>query len=144
MEAPARIPMGAPVSDVEYQPNGMNGVQFSGLIWNMPTARKTTIVMILTNTMAALIRMLSRIPMINNPISTRMMPMAGKFTNPGSGAKGPLVSVAGKPRPIAVNALLKYPDHPFATAATATPYSRIRSQPMIQASSSPNAAYEYP
>ena len=40
----------------------------------------------------------------------------------------------------AFNALLKYPLHPTATAATDTPYSRIRSQPMIHAINSPNAA----
>ena len=38
---------------------------------------------------------------------------------------------------------LKYWPQPTATAATETAYSRIRSQPMIQAISSPMVAYVY-
>ncbi len=39
--------------------------------------------------------------------------------------------------PIAAMILTKYPDQPMATAMQATIYSRIRSQPMIQATISP-------
>ena len=38
---------------------------------------------------------------------------------------------------------LKYWPQPTATAATEIPYSRIRSQPMIHAISSPIVAYAY-
>jgi hypothetical protein len=34
----------------------------------------------------------------------------------------------------------KYPDHPTATVAAPKRYSRIRSQPMIQAMNSPSVA----
>ncbi len=39
-----------------------------------------------------------------------------------------------------ISKLLKYPDHPDATVATPMAYSRIRSQPIIQAMSSPRVA----
>ncbi len=37
----------------------------------------------------------------------------------------------------------KYPDQEIATATLPIAYSMIRSQPMIHATSSPSAAYEY-
>jgi hypothetical protein len=43
------------------------------------------------------------------------------------------------PKPVSRNSL-RLPPQPTATAATAMPYSRIRSQPMIQATISPGVA----
>ena len=104
----------------------------------MATARKMVIASSFTQTMAALTRALSLTPTISITISSRTIEKAGKLTMPP--ASGPFVSSGGRPRPIAVSALLKYPDQPFATAATETPYSRIKSQAMIQATNSPKAA----
>ena len=77
-------------------------------------------------------------PIINKPMSIRMMADAGKLIMPPS--IGALVSDSGKGMPIAVSALLKYPDQPLATAATEIPYSSNKSQPIIKAITSPNAA----
>ena len=41
---------------------------------------------------------------------------------------------------VASEADTKYPDQPTATVATLSAYSRIRSQPMIHATSSPTVA----
>mgnify|MGYP002138280754 CR=1 FL=1 len=71
-------------------------------------------------------------------ISPDQIAAAARLTSPPSA--GPCVSSGGSGRPMAVSALFRYPDQPMATAAVATPYSRMRSQPMIQASSSPKAA----
>ena len=105
---------------------------------NTATATKTAIVSSFTVTIAALSLALCFTPAINMNMSARMMPMAGRLTIPP--AAGPLVKYSGNPIPIAVSALLKYPLQPLATAATETPYSRIKSQPMIQAMTSPKAA----
>ena len=47
---------------------------------------------------------------------------------------------AGRIRPKSLAKLTTYPDQPMATAIAPTAYSRIRSQPMIQAINSPNVA----
>ncbi|MFA7348413.1 MAG: hypothetical protein WCZ86_11690 [Desulfurivibrionaceae bacterium] len=116
----------------------MNGLQFSGLTWKMATPMKTEMVSSLTKTMTMLVRALSRMPSMSRTMRIRTMPAAGRLMIPPR--EGALVRDSGRVRPTAVRALLKYPAQPLATAAVATPYSRIRSQPMIQAISSPKAA----
>ena len=68
---------------------------------------------------------------------TNIMSIAGRFTKPPKA--GAFDKDSGRPTPIAVRALLKYPDHPFATAAIDMPYSISRIQPIIHAKNSPNA-----
>ena len=51
-----------------------------------------------------------------------------------------VASQAGSARPKWVSSSRKYPDHPIATPMFPTAYSTIRSQPMIQATSSPSEA----
>ena len=56
---------------------------------------------------------------------------------------GPAIdSGSEKPKTVSRKTLRYWPQ-PTATAATETPYSRIRSQPMIHATSSPIVAYAY-
>ena len=50
---------------------------------------------------------------------------------------------SGKDDPDSARRVVMYPDHPTATAAIETEYSRIRSHPMIHAQTSPSEAYPY-
>ena len=67
------------------------------------------------------------------------MNTAGRLNEPPS--PGGLAIASGSEKPNSASSrLLKYWPQPTAIAATETAYSRIRSQPMIQASSSPIVA----
>jgi hypothetical protein len=74
--------------------------------------------------------------------------IAGRFTTPAVCTNSPAAlytiggpaSAAGSWTPNFASTLWKYPDQPFATVADPTAYSRMRSQPMIQAKSSPSVA----
>ena len=70
------------------------------------------------------------------------MKTAGRLTVPPSPG-GPAIDSGSEMPKIVSRALLRYSPQPTATAATETPYSRIRSQPMIHATSSPIVAYAY-
>ncbi len=63
-------------------------------------------------------------------------PLASVITVPGAA-----LSAAGKVIPMSCRKLTTYPDHPTATVAAPSAYSRMRSQPMIQATNSPSVAY---
>ena len=76
-------------------------------------------------------------PIISKDIIISIMTIAGRLTIPPN--EGALDNASGRLRPIAVRALLKYPDHPFATAAIDIPYSMSRIQPIIHAKNSPKA-----
>jgi hypothetical protein len=56
---------------------------------------------------------------------------------------GALVSASGRWNPSCSTRLTTYPDQPTATVPAANRYSRIRFQPMNQATPSPSVAYEY-
>ena len=58
---------------------------------------------------------------------------------PPSSGEVAIDSGSAKPNALSRNSL-RLPPQPTATAATDTPYSRIRSQPMIHATSSPSVA----
>ena len=60
-----------------------------------------------------------------------------------SAAPGGPVSETGIGRPTSLARLTTYPDQPTATVDVLKAYSRIKSQPMIQAASSPTVAYAY-
>src|SRR6478752_7067237 len=75
---------------------------------------------------------------------------AGRLMTPAAWTKstalytiGGQASALGKCSPNFAMTLWKYPDQPFATVAAPSAYSRIKSQPMIQAKSSPSVAYAY-
>ena len=70
------------------------------------------------------------------------MKTAGRLILPPSPGGPAIDSGSEKPKTVS-RKMFRYSLQPTATAATETPYSRIRSQPMIQATSSPIVAYAY-
>jgi hypothetical protein len=93
----------------------------------------------LMNTMIVFVRVLLRTPEISRTATASTMKTAGRLTVPPS--PGGLAIASGSVNPNAESSSsLKYWPQPTAIAATETPYSRIRSQPMIHATSSPSVA----
>src|SRR6185437_15359948 len=87
-------------------------------------------------TSSALMRAMSAMAvMLMMPPGLRMM------WNEPSTARGAEVSDAGSLMPSSLRKATKYPAHPTATVDAPKRYSRIRSQPMIQATNSPMVAY---
>jgi hypothetical protein len=107
----------------------------AGFTWGAATTMKIKTAASLTNTMTVLKRADSRTPIDSNTDSSSTMTMAGTLAMPPS--SGALVSACGRCKPSSSRILPKYPDQPMATVEVAMAYSRIRSQPMIQAISSP-------
>ena len=58
-------------------------------------------------------------------------------------AKGALASAPGTSIPTSLRKLTNVADQPTPTVAAPMAYSRIRSQPMIHATTSPSVAYAY-
>jgi hypothetical protein len=79
------------------------------------------------------------IPITSSADTSSTMTAAGRLKRPGP-APGGAASAAGIVMPRSRAKLTKYPDQPTATVETLSAYSRIRSQPMIQAKSSPTVA----
>ena len=89
--------------------------------------------------MMLLARALSRMPTHRTAVMSRTMKTAGRLNVPPS--PGGPASDSGSAKPNSESSRsLKYCPQPTATAATDTAYSRIRSQPMIHATSSPIVA----
>src|SRR5574341_2321941 len=120
----------------------MNGDQFSGFTNHIPTAMKNSTTPSFTQTMTAVVRALSLMPTSNTTVTSRTMIAAGKLATAPSTEPGAGVAQSGSTMPRDRRMLLKYPDQPIATATQATPYSRMRFQPVIQARNSPSVAYE--
>jgi hypothetical protein len=126
----------------------MNGTQFAVATYPTPAMRNTRTTATLMATIMLLKRADSRIPRISSAEMTMTMPNAGRLnqalTSLPSGrltrVPGAAVSSAGIAIPILPSRLLKYPDQPTATVEDTIAYSRIRSQPMIQAMNSPSVA----
>src|SRR5580692_4647296 len=102
-----------------------------------------------TATMKVLTRADSRIPTTSNAVITTMIMTAGTFRMApvddhaccaASNENGDDTNRSGRTRPKSLTKLTTYPDQPMETAIAPTAYSRIRSQPMIQAISSPSVA----
>ncbi len=90
--------------------------------------------------MIALARALSRTPTISSHVIDITTATATRLTTPpGSEGETEIESGILKPNVMSRNSL-RFAPQPTATAATETPYSRIRSQPMIHATSSPSVA----
>src|SRR5690606_33082371 len=85
-----------------------------------------------------LTRLESLIPAIRIAVRTRTRMPAGRLTAPSSA----LASEAGNSNGVPSSTEMRYADQPEDTAAAPTMNSRIRSHPMIQATSSPSVAYE--
>ena len=65
---------------------------------------------------------------------------AGRLKTPTPLTPGAAVRAGGRAIPKPCRKLTTYPDQPAATVAVPSAYSRIRSQPIIQATSSPSVA----
>src|SRR5262249_41123567 len=107
-----------------------------------PTAITNSTTPTLMPTRMAFMVALSRMPMTRITVQTRMMTTAGKLKK-ASCVKGSLHHCDGTWAPLpnrAIRNSLKYFDHDDATQPQAMAYSRMRSQPMIQANISPRVA----
>ncbi len=120
-------------------PAGANG-------WKLPvpkfanaTTRKKISTTSLTTTITRLARALSDTPRTSSNVMARTMKTAGRLMMPPS--SGDLAIASGRATPNAASRnALRFPPQPIAMPATDTPYSRMRSQPMIQATISPRVA----
>src|SRR3954466_962928 len=122
-------------------PSGANGLRLPPSKTVTATTTKNASTASLTKTIIVLKRALSRMPTQSTAVIASTMKTAGRLNEPPS--PGGAASESGSVNPNSESARsLKYWPQPTATAATDTAYSRIRSQPMIQAASSPRVAYE--
>ena len=85
-------------------------------------------------------RAVSRTPRMSTNVTATTIATAGRLTVPPSSRERAIESGRAKPNVLSRNSL-RLPPQPTATAATDTPYSSTRSQPMIHAISSPSVAY---
>src|SRR5690606_27768376 len=83
----------------------------------------------------------SFMPRTRMPVSTSTR-AAARMSNPKTSEPSRLPSAAGISQPALSMSDWMYPDQPTATTAVPSANSRTRSQPMIQAGSSPREAYE--
>src|SRR5258708_1211182 len=112
----------------------MNGVRFAGFTYDAPAMMNTTSTTDLTSTSTVLMSADSLMPITRSAATSRTMNAAGRLA-------GAAASPGGTVTPRSRMRLTKYPDQPTATVDTLSAYSRIRSQPMIQANSSPAVPY---
>ena len=103
------------------------------------TTMKNSSTTSLTTTMIVLTRALSLAPRTSSAVIASTMITAGRLKIPPSSGEVAKFSGIWKPK-ASSRKMLKFAPQPTATAAMDTPYSRIRSQPMIQATSSPRVA----
>jgi hypothetical protein len=89
----------------------------------------------------------SCVPRMSSRERSSRIPTAGRFMMPctpsGEVWKGEWYHWYGKWIPTYSSTFSKYSLHAMATVAAPTAYSRMRSQPMIQATNSPIVTYEY-
>src|SRR6266550_1969892 len=136
----------APPVTTPAKPEGAKGFQFSGFTSIPPTTRKIRIAPILMVTITLLAFADSRIPRTNRMVRMKMIRNAGTLKYepvqcPAS--QTGLDHLSGRSSPKDESCALVYALNPMATATLLTTYSRIRSQPIIQAKISPKVAYEY-
>src|ERR1051326_7131770 len=94
-----------------------------------------------SNTRAVFDAALSRMPITRTVVHKNRMTTAGRLNQAPVLENGSLHRNEGTSRPNQTSRnLLKYFDHDAATVAALIAYSRIKSQPMIQANSSPSVA----
>src|SRR3954447_8235226 len=120
----------------------MNGWRFPGLKWIKEITMKKVSTTSLTATITRFAPALSLAPRTSRKVIATTMNTAGRLKTPPSEGDV-LMALGSSTSKAALRKALTLPPQPTATAATDTPYSRIRSQPMIQATSPPLAAYEY-
>ena len=91
-------------------------------------------------TMTALNLALSRTPITSTTVMTQTISTAGRLMIAPGAAAGAALIQTGSVMPKPARMRWKYPLHPIATVIDPTAYSRIRSQPIIQAKISPRVA----
>src|SRR5690349_3048491 len=145
MAAPVNTPL-QPNSPATGTPSltvcgGIKGCQFAGLIaCAAPTMNSsTTATLMITITLLTLAD--SLMPMTRRVVTRAMMMTAGRLKI--AVVVVPSAHVTAAPRaadsahgtlmPMSCRKLTTYPDQPIATVTAPSAYSRIRSQPMIQA-----------
>src|SRR4051794_13542662 len=134
--------MSAEASTMPLNPFGANGWMLSLLKAVTPTTMKIASTTSLMATITVFTRALWRTPAISSMVIASTTKTAGTLTSPPSPG-GFAIAEGSDVLNAESSSSLKYWPQPTAIAATETPYSRIRSQPMIQATSSPIVAYEY-
>ena len=129
----------APVT-MPSNPSGAKGEKLSpsNAVLNATTMKNASTPS-LTATMARLTLALSRVPRDSSRATPAMIATATRFTTPPSDGDFEMASGMVKPNALSRNSLRLAPQ-PTDTAATAPVYSRIRSQPMTQATISPIVA----
>src|SRR5206468_4098464 len=116
-------------------------VQFAGLIYQTPTAitKRTTPTLVATR--MALVVALSRIPITKTMVLRAMMITAGKLNNAPFVVNGSEESHSGiRQWKSTSRKTLRYLVQSAARTPQLIAYSRTKSQPMIQAKSSPKVA----
>src|SRR3954454_9825098 len=104
---------------------------------NSPATITSSTTAILMVTMIALTREEILMPSTSTAVTSKTISIAGMLNV----ASSPAIE-EGRWAPMLSSRDVAYPDQPTATTAAASASSRIRSQPMIQAGSSPIVAYE--
>src|SRR5271154_2933283 len=133
----------APVS-MPGNPLGAKGCQLVDLICGAAPIQKNKMAPILISTITVLAPALSFTPRTSSTVTPMVMIRAGKSNQPagcpGAGTGGK-AHWGGKWNPNRLsNRSCKYAEKPTATDMLETAYSRIKSQPMIQATISPRIA----
>ena len=126
----------------------MNGCQLSGLTAWAASAMKSRTTATLITTMTLLTVADSLMPITSRVVTRAMMTTAGRLNH--AVTVEPSANVTTLPRaawrwagmriPKSPRNETTYPDHPIATVTAPRAYSRMRSQPMIQARNSPSVA----
>ena len=88
-------------------------------------------------------------PRTSRAVTATVTRIAGRFKTAVTGSPpatgtivpGAALNAAGNVRPSCPSSVMRIPDHPTATVAAPSAYSRIRSQPITQATNSPSVAY---
>src|SRR5687768_12190183 len=115
---------------------GMKGCQSSGWMKKLPATMNIASTASLMTTMIVLVRADSLTPITSSAVMTRTTSAAGRV-------KGAVVIPVGRTMPTSASSDTAVAPQPSATVEDASEYSRIRSHPMIQATSSPSVAYAY-
>src|SRR5579885_1425015 len=131
----------APPVTMPPKPDGANGFQLLGLTNAPPITRNTRIAPSLIATMMLLASADSRIPRTSKTVRMKIMRKAGTLKYEPVQCPDSHTGVdhlSGKFRPNDASCALVYELNPIATTTLLTTYSRMRSQPMIQAKISPS------
>src|SRR2546425_1090437 len=145
--APRRTPLHP------YSPNGpalggMNGCQFAELMYAAPPRITISTTPTLMMTITELTLADSLTPITISTVTASVMSTAGRLKIASGLHPGALMSVHGAAASDAGMLMptkswrkaTRWPDQPTATVDAPSAYSRIRSQPMIQAMNSPSVA----